>query len=459
MEVLYSRKDEAWKLCDFGYTTELKSRSNLRTASARGTDGYFPPEFFAKGAVLYNTKVDIWAMGCILFELAMTKRAFESNSAIFEYRVSGVLPTITPHKYFSQEDLENTTTCVSRMLKIDPSERPTASESIELFLKHLQTSSPQPETTIQIRHEFRVSALSSQFTSLQLAPPIAAAQKVEPDLRDADITGHFVFIAHQNPVLIHDLEQGLEQLSHRLHQSRTRATLHVRPPRILTRMYQPPPPTARVHVVPLDSLDVVDIILRSSGVPESDIVVLNMANETTPGGGYLMGAGGQEEALCRQSSLYETIGPGHGFHPIHQPGAIFSPDVLVMRKSDEQGCEQLHPSQMWWTSVISVAAVFRPPLSFSGTDFARMEDKEEMRARMKTLFRVIVWSGKKRLVLSALGCGAFRNPPEAVAQLFKEVLQEDEFRGSFQGIWFAILDGKASRNFQAFRKVFDKLVV
>jgi uncharacterized protein (TIGR02452 family) len=184
-----------------------------------------------------------------------------------------------------------------------------------------------------------------------------------------------------------------------------------------------------------------------------------MANETTPGGGYLTGAGAQEEALCRRSSLYATIGPGHGFHPIRQPGAIFSPDVLVMRKSDEQGCEQLHPGQMWWTSVITVAAVFRPPLSISGTDFARMEDKEEMRARIKTLFRVIVWSGKKSLVLSALGCGAFGNPPEAVAQLFKEVLQEDEFCGRFQGIWFAILDRKGSRNFQAFGKVFDKLVV
>jgi serine/threonine protein kinase len=183
MEVLYSRKDEAWKLCDFGYTTELKSRSNLGTASARGTEGYFPPEFFAPGDVLYDTKVDIWAMGCILFELVMTKRAFESNSAIFEYRASAVLPTITPDEYFSQQDLEDTTTCVGRMLKIDPSERPTASESIELFLKHLQNSpSPQTETTIQIRHEFSVSALSSQFTSLQLVSPIAAVRKVKPDL-------------------------------------------------------------------------------------------------------------------------------------------------------------------------------------------------------------------------------------------------------------------------------------
>ena len=223
-------------------------------------------------------------------------------------------------------------------------------------------------------------------------------------------------------------------------------------------MYPKLPPAARVQVVPLDSLDVADG-LRADGVPEPDIVVLNMANEQTPGGWYLSGAGAQEEALCRRTSLYFTIGPEHGFHPIPQPGAIFSPDVLVMRKSDKRDCALLPPDQMWWTSVISVAAVFRPPVSFFGNDFARVEDKEDMRNRIQTLFRVIVLNRKRNLVLSALGCGAFRNPPEAVAKLFKEVLQEDEFCGRFRGIWFAILDRKGSRNFDAFKKIFDKLVV
>jgi hypothetical protein len=46
-----------------------------------------------------------------------------------------------------------------------------------------------------------------------------------------------------------------------------------------------PGPTAMVQVVPFDSLDVADG-LRADGVPESDIVVLNMANEHTPGGWY-----------------------------------------------------------------------------------------------------------------------------------------------------------------------------
>jgi len=276
--------------------------------------------------------------------------------------------------------------------------------------------------------------------------------------RGPDRTRYFVHIANQNRILIHSLMQAQDQLGERLRQSRSSATLHIRPRPFQAQMYHGVPPTTRIQVVPLDSLDTADI-LRAKGLPESDIVVLNMANEQTPGGWYLGGAGAQEEALCRRTSLYITIGPEHGFHPIKQPGAIFSPDVLVMRKSDDRDCEQLPPNQMWWTSVVSVAAVFRPRLNIFETDFARVEDKEDMRARIQTLFRVIVWSGKRNLILSALGCGAFRNPPEAVAQLFKEVLQEDEFRARFQGIYFAILDRKGSRNFDAFRKVFGNLVV
>ena len=275
---------------------------------------------------------------------------------------------------------------------------------------------------------------------------------------DQDRTRYFVHIANENRTLIHNLLQAQNHLGERLRKSRTSATLHIKPSSFSHHMYPKLPPAARVQVVPLDSLDVADG-LRANGVPEQDIVVLNMANEQTPGGWYLSGAGAQEEALCRRTSLYLTIGPEHGFHPIQQPGAIFSPDVLVMRKSDELDCTLLLHNQMWWTSVISVAAVFRPPVSFFGNDFARMEDKEDMRNRIRTLFRVIAWSGKRNLILSALGCGAFRNPPEAVAKLFKEVLQGDEFCGRFQGIWFAILDRKGSRNFDAFKKVFDKLVV
>ena len=43
-------------------------------------------------------------------------------------------------------------------------------------------------------------------------------------------------------------------------------------------------------------------------------------------------------------------------------------------------------------------------------------------------------------MLSAFGCGAFRNPPQHMAELFRETLGEEEFSGVFRRIVFAILD-------------------
>ena len=164
-----------------------------------------------------------------------------------------------------------------------------------------------------------------------------------------------------------------------------------------------------IRVVPDDSLDTAHQLFTQG---KENIVVLSMANATNPGGSYLDGAGAQEEALCRRSTLYLTICPERKFHPIPEHGAIYSPDVLVVRKSDQEDCVMLEPKERWWTSVISVAAIVRPPLNFSGTDFARTEDRDDTRERIRSLLRVAALEGKKNLVLSALGCGAFRNPPK-----------------------------------------------
>lgn len=209
-----------------------------------------------------------------------------------------------------------------------------------------------------------------------------------------------------------------------------------------------------IHVVPADSLDTAQQLVAHR---KRDILVLNMANATVPGGSYLDGAGAQEEALCRRSTLYLAIGPERKFHPIPKHGAIYSPYVLVVRKSDEEKCVTLDPEERWWTSVISVAAITRPLLNESGTDFALHENKEDMRERIRTVLRVAALERKKNLVLSALGCGAFRNPPEAVAKLMKEVLREKEFSGRFEGIWFSVMDRRGSGNYDIFRKALDGL--
>jgi len=67
------------------------------------------------------------------------------------------------------------------------------------------------------------------------------------------------------------------------------------------------------------------------------------------------------------------------------------------------------------------------------------------------------------LVLSAFGRGAFANPPNHVAELFKEVFSENEFLGFFRHIVFAIYEDSNSGkehnpngNVLPFLEVFDE---
>jgi len=62
--------------------------------------------------------------------------------------------------------------------------------------------------------------------------------------------------------------------------------------------------------------------------------------------------------------------------------------------------------------------------------------------------------GYKDLVLGALGCGAFGNPAAVVAACWKEVLEENRFKGAFRNIIFAVF---GEDNFVPFSQVFPPL--
>jgi uncharacterized protein (TIGR02452 family) len=269
-------------------------------------------------------------------------------------------------------------------------------------------------------------------------------------------TQFYVHIARQNREVLVSLMRKDERLRNCRISSKVYAGTQVLSPPITTNDFALH--TARVEVVPVDSLDTAEA-LYAEGV--QDIAVLNMANPDTPGGWYLSGAGAQEEALCRRSSLYVSLAAcaANGFYPIPRHGAIYSPDVLIIRKSDDEKCQLLTDKQVWWTSVVSVAGLFRPPQTEDGTDFLSRVDRGDARERIRALLRVAAMEGKRNLVLSAFGCGAFRNPPRAVAQLFKEALQDTEFRGKFQGVWFSILDRRGSTNYDIFHNILQGLII
>nr|MDO8114840.1 TIGR02452 family protein [Candidatus Sigynarchaeota archaeon] len=92
--------------------------------------------------------------------------------------------------------------------------------------------------------------------------------------------------------------------------------------------------SARICVVDADCLDAA-LALKAQGY---NPVVLNMASWTHPGGGYLSGAGAQEESLFRRTNYFQHLVNPDRLprkntlkYPIPEYGAIYSPDVIVFR--------------------------------------------------------------------------------------------------------------------------------
>jgi uncharacterized protein (TIGR02452 family) len=210
--------------------------------------------------------------------------------------------------------------------------------------------------------------------------------------------------------------------------------------------------------------------------------VLNMGSYDHPGGGFPTGASAQEEDMLRRTSLAVSLynhkvvrfegtqnyalTVGSKRSPTVGIGMIYTPGVLVFRGRKVDGWPFLQPNETFNVDFLTTAVnrINRAGMT-SYTQFVTEYEKkkEEFRMKIEVLLRAAVNQGCKHLVLSALGCGAFRNPPKLVAELFKDVI-EKEFKYSFERIVFAIIDDHNSKgvhtnndtNHDAFAAVFPQ---
>ncbi|MBQ7561539.1 MAG: TIGR02452 family protein [Synergistaceae bacterium] len=221
-----------------------------------------------------------------------------------------------------------------------------------------------------------------------------------------------------------------------------------------------------IEVVPDDCLDVAHNWVNQG----LEVCVLNLANRHNPGGGVVGGSAAQEEYLFHCSDYYKFLyifadyAERYGLkrskyqYPLDRSfGGIYSPGVIVFRENESRGYELI--KSPWEVNFIAVAGMVNPEREIiNGEEYIIPELVIGVKNKIRTIFRIACENKQRNLVLGALGCGAFHCPPRHVAQLFGEVLRENEFKGAFNKICFAVkshIDPEKSENYIIFREILD----
>jgi hypothetical protein len=190
--------------------------------------------------------------------------------------------------------------------------------------------------------------------------------------------------------------------------------------------------------------------------------VLNMANGSSFGGGYLKGCAAQEENMFRRTDCHfanHGVGPDGRYTPamsalINGNGGLVYLDTnprFCFRGPEDvslpgYGYEEMHPYAIFPFYELRAAAVDLR----GGKQF----DPVECGRRVTAQFETLKLNGIRHVVLSAFGCGAFENPAPEVAHVYRNVLMR--YRHDFDVVVFAIFyAGYGPRgNFEAFNDAF-----
>nr|UMO78221.1 hypothetical protein [Pandoravirus belohorizontensis] len=173
--------------------------------------------------------------------------------------------------------------------------------------------------------------------------------------------------------------------------------------------------------------------------------VLNMASSRRPGGGYKTGAAAQEENIFRRSNYFLSLEDPRRVdrqrqwrYPLGGVCGVYSPAVSVFRGPEDEGYPFLdRPVRL---DFIAVPAIVRPQVRVlrDGAQRLGQADADLMRQKIALILDIALAHRHDSVVLGAFGCGAFGNPPDHVALLFREVLSTDAYRCRFKHVCFAI---------------------
>ncbi|XP_026884190.2 serine/threonine-protein kinase Nek1 isoform X2 [Electrophorus electricus] len=170
---IFLSKDGTIQLGDFGIARVLNSTEEL-ARTCIGTPYYLSPEICENKP--YNNKSDIWALGCVLYEMCTLKHAFEAGNMknLVLKIIRGSYPPVSVH--YSQ-DLR---TLLGQLFRRNPRERPSVSAILD-----------KPFLTRRINRFLSPQLIAQEFsTSLLLKQPNVSEDPVVPAKRPVPCPAH-----------------------------------------------------------------------------------------------------------------------------------------------------------------------------------------------------------------------------------------------------------------------------
>lgn len=171
------------------------------------------------------------------------------------------------------------------------------------------------------------------------------------------------------------------------------------------------------------------------------LCILNMASSRKAGGGVRNGSTAQEECLFRCTNLYQTI--TQDFYPLNTKDALYTRDAIIVKDSN------YIPIQNYKRiDCVTIAAI-----NLNKTQ--KTDDYVEiMKNKIRLMLSLAYHNGVNTIILGAWGCGVFKNDPTDVANMFYDVLVNEEKKYMFENIIFGVIDDRNSvgNNFDIFHK-------
>lgn len=164
--------------------------------------------------------------------------------------------------------------------------------------------------------------------------------------------------------------------------------------------------------------------LRKDG-ENGNIIALNFASATTPGGGYLNGSSAQEESICRASMIYPCLTKDMSMYkenklnytPLYSDKMKYSPNVPIIRNDNGELIDD-YVVASFVTSPAVNRKVAKKML------FSDLEINRVMNIRIRKILSLSLKYNPSVIVLGAFGCGVFGNKKEVVYKLFEDAINE-----------------------------------